>query len=721
MTIPLDPRFIPAFSIEDVLLDKDTGAPLSGGLVYFERDNQRGLLKPVYQITGTSPNYVFTQLPNPMTLSAIGTFEDSLSNPTIPYFYPYDVDGEVELYYVRVTNSDDVPQFDRQAQPYISGNGSSTETAAFVNELSNPQFAIVDFTPASYTYNFNAASLEVVPIAPGWEIEVSCAGAGTVTVSQTTPLGTLNVPSNPGTLLNISSTGLTALVLRQRLYGSPNLWGSGYLACTYVAKTFGGTSIDMPLYYSQSDGTIVDQQINEDATLPASGAYTVFTGSANIPVSTSSEDYPDAYVDIFFNIPLSINVEITSVMVSFVGSVNVGDLIYEQTTLDRQIDQLFHYYKEPLDYKPIHSMLVGWDFPVNPAQFLGSSATITTTPAYIWDQTICESVVGNVAVVRNTVTSGFQATTANASEAFYQLQYLSGVEAMKVLGTPLSVNVNAYRTQAGGVCNVKVYLYVGTSSATIPTLPTSLGTMDAAGNFTLTGANWALVPRGTLGQASGSLSTVNTGDYSTLNDVVDLSFSGWEITNATQISNTNKFAIVVTYSCPTTSTVVTVNSVSLAPGSIPTRPAPMSYADTLHDCQRYYETSFLSGQVATATTTNIVAAPMVPYFDAGSMFCNANFFNYVYACIKRTAPTVTLYDGASVTPGQVTAQIATSPGGIVSTAFVYSMAWNPITSNTNGFNAKEPGVSTLVTAGSSSIGGANIQYHFVADARLGVV
>ena len=42
----IDSHYIPAFSIEDVLLDKDTGAPLTGGLVYFEQDNQRGVLKP---------------------------------------------------------------------------------------------------------------------------------------------------------------------------------------------------------------------------------------------------------------------------------------------------------------------------------------------------------------------------------------------------------------------------------------------------------------------------------------------------------------------------------------------------------------------------------------------------------------------------------------------------------------------------------------------------
>jgi len=205
----IDPHYIPAFSIEDVLLNKDDGAPLSGGLVYFEHDNNRGVLKPVYQITGTSPNYSYTQLPNPMTLSSIGTFMDSLDNPVVPYFFPYDSSFNPDYYYVRVESSGGVPQFDREAVPYIPNSGSTSSSSAFENEISNPQFSEVlfDTVAASYTFNFNAVSAQAVEIAPDWSIVVTCAAAGTVTVAQTKPTGTLNVTTNPGTLLNISSTG----------------------------------------------------------------------------------------------------------------------------------------------------------------------------------------------------------------------------------------------------------------------------------------------------------------------------------------------------------------------------------------------------------------------------------------------------------------------------------------------------------------------------------
>ncbi len=115
----LDTRYIAAFNIEDVLLDKDTGAPLSGGIVTFEQANQPGIMKSVFQITYTSGEYFYTALSNPMILSSIGTFVDSLGNPVIPYFFPYDEAGDVEYYRVIVESSEEVEQFVRDPVPFV--------------------------------------------------------------------------------------------------------------------------------------------------------------------------------------------------------------------------------------------------------------------------------------------------------------------------------------------------------------------------------------------------------------------------------------------------------------------------------------------------------------------------------------------------------------------------------------------------------------------------
>lgn len=743
----LDWHYIPAFSIEDVLLDKDTGAPLSGGKVYFERDSQRGTQKPIYQITGTSPDYTYIQLTNyPLILSSIGTFQDSLGNPIVPYFKPYVADtDEIDLYYIEVTSSGDVPQFDREAVPYIADTGVGPTPGpvaienAFTNQISNPQFSQVlfDTSTSSYVYSFNAVSQKVVQIAPGWDIVVTAPVAATVTVKLINPVGSFNLPTNPGTILDITSAGVTRLRLRQRIFGSPNLFSSGYLSASFVAKTFSSSIVDLTLYYSQSDGLVVDLPIVV-ASLQADGIYRAFSGSVLIPPSTSTQNVPNAYVDIEFDIPPSIEIGLTSVMISATGLASVPGIVFQQTSLGAQITQLFPFYQTSLNFKPISSMLTGWDFPLNPAQPFGSSVTFSTTAGYIWDQTICQSVVGNVAVVRSAVTGGFQATNANAAEAFYQIQYLTGAEARKILGTTLSVNVNAFRSQTGGVVNAKVYLYAGRSAAVVPILPTSLGTMDALGVFTLTGANWTLIPRGNLGQASGSLSTVDTTNYTTMNDVVDLAFNGWEIIDTAQIADTDKFAIVVTYSCPTASTVVTIDSVSVVPGDIATRPAPQTADEVLRECQYYFESSYPPG-VAVGTSyafnTQFVLQNSINGRADNLTAVYASPFTITFNTPKRTgsasSPLVTLYTPAgsanSVIAYLYYALVSTSAFTVVPSGnLAVSTYWTAEASNKDKSIYFVPILAApLATASNGSSSAAyssgGILFHYFIDARLGVV
>ena len=43
------PNYVALFPIQEVIIDKDTDEPLSNGIVYFYEDNNRSVLKPVYQ------------------------------------------------------------------------------------------------------------------------------------------------------------------------------------------------------------------------------------------------------------------------------------------------------------------------------------------------------------------------------------------------------------------------------------------------------------------------------------------------------------------------------------------------------------------------------------------------------------------------------------------------------------------------------------------------
>lgn len=476
----IDSHYIPAFSIEDVILDKDTGAPLSGGLVYFEKDNQRGVLKPVYQITGTSPNYSYIQLPNPMVLSSIGTFEDSLGNPVIPYFFPYDNDFDVELYYVRVESSANVSQFVREAVPYVPSSGNATTASAFENEISNPQFAQVlfDTSTSNYVYNFSAASNEVVNIAPDWSLVVSSPAAGTVTLSQTKPAGTLNVVSNPGTLLTINSAGLSSLKLRQRLLGSPNLWGSGYLSGTFVAKTYGGTDATLNMYYSQSNGAVIDQLL-VSGTLDSSGNYGEFKNSLLIPASTSLDTFPTAYIDIYFDIPLSTQIDITSIMVAFTGDNSVDDIDYDQESLSRQIDHLYHY---AYPIVPVGSVI---DFAgyTNPAHYFLCDGTAYSRITY---QQLLAAITLQQSV---TLTSGGNTfTVASASTILYIGMTIEGngvpvsTSITNIVGTTVTMSNNATIT---GASTITFYPWGNGDGSTTFNVPDLTGHSTAGANGSL--------------------------------------------------------------------------------------------------------------------------------------------------------------------------------------------------------------------------------------------
>jgi hypothetical protein len=127
----IDPRFIVTSDLESYFVSKDDGEPLAGGIITFYSDLNRSTKKPVYQISGSPPNYVYTVLPNPCVLSDVGTFQDALGNNIVPYYFPYegtpdDDNTTVELYYITVESSGGVAQFTREGWPNFSNEGSST-------------------------------------------------------------------------------------------------------------------------------------------------------------------------------------------------------------------------------------------------------------------------------------------------------------------------------------------------------------------------------------------------------------------------------------------------------------------------------------------------------------------------------------------------------------------------------------------------------------------
>jgi hypothetical protein len=185
-----DPRFICASDLQLYLVDKDTGGPLSGGEVAFYSDVNRNELKAVYQLSGSAPNYTFTPLDNPCTLSSVGTFQDEGGNDIVPYYFPYegtpdDSNNEEERYYIVVTaapvdGDPGVEQFTRENWPPNS-LGDSFDGNDTINYIPNGQFLahtqVVSSTQPPVT---TVDGVDIQPIAQGgWSFRRTNGGTST--------------------------------------------------------------------------------------------------------------------------------------------------------------------------------------------------------------------------------------------------------------------------------------------------------------------------------------------------------------------------------------------------------------------------------------------------------------------------------------------------------------------------------------------------------------
>lgn len=138
------PLLVAAPMLQDPFLDKDTGEPLSGGIVTFYKDNQRQTLKNLYYQTGTPGNYDYIPLPNPNTLTSVGTIADDGGNDTLPFYFPFDEDDTDldESYYITVFSANDdgspaILQFTRENFPFVPPTGNNPQPTDSQQDLTN--------------------------------------------------------------------------------------------------------------------------------------------------------------------------------------------------------------------------------------------------------------------------------------------------------------------------------------------------------------------------------------------------------------------------------------------------------------------------------------------------------------------------------------------------------------------------------------------------------
>ena len=678
----LDERYALLIAYNQQFVDKVTGEALAGGTVAFYRDTSRGVAKNVFKIGGTPPNYNYTSLGPVLTLSDAGTIIDDDNNQVALYGYPYDSAGELDLYYMVVRDSDGVLQWTREGIPnWTAATDPTSETFPVQNQVANPQFT-EQFLNEGFdtTITVNAVSDQVYPVAPGWDLVVSAAAAATMTIRRYAIAGSSAIPTNPPYVfdLNIGS-GFSKVHLRQRTLKNSGLWTSTvtnsvskdvYLSGSFTAQEQDGITRQLSLYYQESNGVN-----NTTPILVAQGAvtndeYIEFNGVSDdaVPTSTNSHTGDSGYVDIYLEFASPSHIRVSSIQMLPTLSQAGGDFLeYDRNSSDREQALMGSFYLPQMSKRPLKSYLTGWDFPLNPSQFQDITTTknVTTTAAYFIDQTICQSKVGNIACVRNGTgdqnTYGLKFTTANNLEALLMLQYLTGQEVKDLLANKLAVNVNAFKIGSNDV-RVRVYLLAGNASSTFETLDdgdTVVATWSADGTITTLASNWEEIPRSNLDTAKATVAELSVAsDVNSEN--FDYQFSQWEMTDDTDIASFTNFAIAVTFEIPTNATVFTVNSISLVPGQVATRPAPQTASEVFMECMQYYQKSYPPGTAA--GTASIDTGYAHGYANNNSPSGNTRTFDlfcdHSFVVPMRIKPTMSIWDRAATTGSDADPDVA---------------------------------------------------------------
>ena len=461
-------RYVFGNNLNEYFVDKDTGLPLSGGKVYFFRDTARNVGKLVYQQTGSPPNYTYTALPNPITLSSVGTIDNGLGSNVAIYYFPYDDDGNLDLYYIVVTDSVGNVQLVREAWPDIEAtdNPFGQPSGEVGNQISNSQFVDVDFNDLyGSTISFSTPlTAETFDIAPGWQLIVSSSGSGSIDVGRLSLQGSLNINTNPPYALTVLPSGanISSIKLRQRLYDNPDIWATGFLSGFMVIASLDGLSHTIEMTYAPSIApapqTIVLASTGISGYVSAANVITVDPG-----INTSAP--PAGYVDIDIILPKTGYIAISSVQI--IPTPDNAIALYGQETVNRQEDHLFHYYNPHLQAIPAHSLLECWDFKVNPAQWGSSISMGAVRSDYLWDQTIGWQSIDNYLSVSRAVPRALKAEVTSSTGQFALVQYMSGTQLREFLSNSFSVLMKARVDTGGSAVSGTVSFWV-TSDVTLP-------------------------------------------------------------------------------------------------------------------------------------------------------------------------------------------------------------------------------------------------------------
>lgn len=712
----ISPLYIPLYSIEEVILDKDSGLPLSGGVVSFYRDSQRVTPKDVYQISGSSPNYTFVNVGAVFTLGIAGDFVDGSGDPFVPYAYPYDAEGALDLYYVTVESEGAVDQFTREAVPYTgSGTPAPEDRISTENELCNPQFVEVNF-PAGEIIISVTGTNTVTPIAPGWDLITT--GTDTIELERLEPTSA-NIDTNPPYTLRINAGSAlgSSVTLRQRLNNTPSLMRGQYISGTLIAAVLGGGGSALSMVYAPSSGT--STSIIPSTSVSTDGAYHTLAGNAAI-VEQANTAASTGYIDINIVIPTSRDIAISSIQI--VGVASSVDIPFDEQTADRQKDHLFHYYEDAVVHQAKANLLTGWTFGLNPWQFRSTANSNVATNTYTADQTIVitqryvdSAGANNVSVARGTAAQnyGFNVRAVNADNKFILLQYIDPATIRPYWGQTLSAMV-------------KCLAILGAGHTTEPQFKVRLiyrASLPATTAQAVPVSSWTNVDDSIPGLAGWTYITpVNDPTYTITSTEQDFAFNGFVLPASSNDSMTLGIMFIMMNNLDSTGTPdqLLFDRISLVNNDFAIDASPETWDQTLAKCQYYYEKSYESATLP-ATSTVVGCIDKHQTVTQGTGDCYAACWQFSYNTVKRAVPTTTIY---STVGTSANISVQTFRNGVASALSdkVIASFWNAggVSTKSVEYLASVGTPGTLTTAVAADNLNCVIRFQYAADARLGV-
>lgn len=380
---------------------------------------------------------------------------------------------------------------------YIAGSGGSTpvDTVAFAssNQVTNPQFALTNFTSP---YTFTGTDPAPFDVAPGWTLQLT--GTGTVTLTKV-PLNNANAnPSNAPYALRLTLNGWTndSVILRQRFQQNGMLWANKIVSSAITARLEGSPqSITASLFDSNNAllGTVLSPQaVNE--------GWNEFTGYAQLPATSNPNTPPAAYIDYRLALPSNIDIYISSIQLV------VQDLplepSFEQDSINRQID---HTYNTAYPIMPVGTIIDFYGFgALSHFRFCNGDAVSRTTFNQLFN------VVSTLETVTlTTATNTF--TVANGS--LYPIGAPlegSGVQANTVItnivGNTVTMSLNA---TASGASSVRFFCVGAGDGSTTFNLPDIRGYVLAGAGAPSFGTLLSSKGPGSVGGATTHAITIN--------------------------------------------------------------------------------------------------------------------------------------------------------------------------------------------------------------------